>query len=523
VTSTLVAALATMAVLALVGLAPAVAMSGLRLVTVPVVPLAGAVVAAASATCSIAVGGSLLAWFVIVAVVVDVIVALVWLRWPGRRPWSDDTRRDLSGHPSTRLAGIIGALAVLGTTAWSLRGLATPTVGFDARAIWLIRGGWFLQSHQQLLIKMRVPNVGLIQSAYPPLVSACTALAWRITGNYSLRLGVVVIALLNACALVAAALALVEAGRRMAVRQGRTTVAGDAPTVLSPVVPLDWRQWVPIVVGVVTACLLVVISFGVTEPFMTNGYADPIWSLAAVGAVAYGLQSAGTPANRGLALVLLLVAGMSKNEGLVTAVALIVLVFGRALLAMSSDERRRHWWHPVATGASALAALAAWPLVMRIIHARGDSTTLSPTSDLVSRAHASFDGMAPYLHDVVLAAPIAAIGGLALSAVRRRGGLANDWWAWAALASGLLAVGGAFVSGTGAIQSWLVSTVHRVTEFPALTAWWIIAFWALVASVSLTEIPDRDSPSDAGPAASDLLIVRSGATTDRMAETGATE
>ena len=44
------------------------------------------------------------------------------------------------------------------------------------------------------------------------------------------------------------------------------------------------------VVGVVSAGLLVFVAFGITEPFMTNGYADPIWSLAAVGAVAYGLQ-----------------------------------------------------------------------------------------------------------------------------------------------------------------------------------------------------------------------------------------
>ena len=49
---------------------------------------------------------------------------------------------------------------------------------------------------------------------------------------------------------------------------------------------------------------------------MTNGYADPIWSLAAVGAVAYGLQLGEGRSNRGAAALLLaLVAGMSKDEG----------------------------------------------------------------------------------------------------------------------------------------------------------------------------------------------------------------
>ncbi len=78
-----------------------------------------------------------------------------------------------------------------------------------------MRAGWFLQSHQQLLIKLRVRDVVLIQSAYPPLVSAATAVAWRVTGDQSMRLGVVVIALLNTCALAAAAFALVEAGRHV--------------------------------------------------------------------------------------------------------------------------------------------------------------------------------------------------------------------------------------------------------------------------------------------------------------------
>ena len=50
------------------------------------------------------------------------------------------------------------------------------------------------------------------------------------------------------------------------------------------------------------------------------------------------------------------------------------------------------------------------------------------------------------------------------------------------LVGGLLAVGGAYVTGTGARAVWLVGTVDRVTEFPALTGWWIVAMWAVVAS-----------------------------------------
>jgi hypothetical protein len=60
--------------------------------------------------------------------------------------------------------------------------------------------------------------------------------------------------------------------------------------------------------------------------------------------------------------------------------------------------------------------------------------------------------------------------------------MGNDLWAWLALAVGLVAVGGALVTGTGAIVPWIRSTVHRITEYPILQAWWIVAVWAVVAS-----------------------------------------
>jgi hypothetical protein len=234
------------------------------------------------------------------------------------------------------------------------------------------------------------------------------------------------------------------------------------------------------VAGIVAAVLMVFVAAGITEPFLTNGYADPIWSLGALGAVAYGLQLAGGRSDRGVALVLVLVAGLSKNEGLVVAVVLIAL---RGVVTLSAEERRRRQWvRPVVTGLVELVVVGVWPLLMRAIHARGESTQLSSPGRWWSRADASYHGMAPYLHVLVLAAPVAVVGGLVLSRLRRRTGMANDLWAWAGLASGLVAVGGAFVVGTGTIAPWLLTTVHRVTEFSALEGWWIIAVWTVVAA-----------------------------------------
>ncbi|HEX3841993.1 MAG TPA: hypothetical protein VHU85_14470 [Acidimicrobiales bacterium] len=469
--TTVSATVVAMVVLGAAGLLPTLALVGRRWITFPLVPLAGAVIAALAATGFVAGGGAFMVWFVSLAVAAAAATGFVWLRWPDRRPWAVEPGSGTRFTPGYRWFGALGAVGIVAACAWCLRDLSTPTVGFDARALWLTRAGWLLHSHQQLLITLRSPTLVLGQSAYPPLVSASTAVSWSVTGNHSLRLGVVVTALLNTCALAVAAFALVECGRRAAGRLADT--AG--------------RVWtaVPMVVGVIAAVLLIFIAFGISEPFMTNGYADPLWSLAAVGAVAYGLQMRTGRSEQGVVLLLLLVAGMSKDEGVVTAGSLIVLIALRGLVTMPADRRRILWWRPVVVGAVELAAVAAWPALMRLIHARGQTSgSLSPAGDWWSRAHATADGMAPYLHVLVLAAPVAVVGGLLLSGARRRSGVANDGWGWAGLACGLVAVGGALVVGSSGIAAWLLTTVHRVTEFPALTGWWIVATWAVVASAS---------------------------------------
>jgi len=90
--------------------------------------------------------------------------------------------------------------------------------------------------------------------------------------------------------------------------------------------------------------------------------------------------------------------------------------------------------------------------------------------------------MSPYLHVLVLALPLSVVGGLTLTRVRRCALVGNDLWAWAALAVGLVAVGAALVTGNGAILPWIRSTVHRITEYPVLEGWWIIAVWAVVGA-----------------------------------------
>jgi len=506
--STAFATVVAVVVLASAGAVPVVGAVGPRWVAVPLAPLAGAVLAGVAATASLTFGGALLSWFVGLAVAAAVVVFGVWIQWPEHGPLGPATGR-WPGRARFRLAGVAGFLAVVVACAWSLRGLRTPTVGFDARALWVMRPGWFLQSHAQLLVDLRTRGLVLTQSAYPPLVSASTAVAWKVTGVHTARLGVTTVAVLNACALAAAALAVVECGRGAALRlaTGRAPAVdpratGDAP----PPPPAAPPAWTPVLVGLVAGVLLVVVSAGVCEPFLTNGYADPLWSLAAVGAVAWGLQSRSDRGSRATAAVLLLVAGLSKNEGLVVALALVALVAARAVGADGVRGGWRRWRAPVAVAAAEVAVLAWWPVAMHVIGARGASSTFTTSNGTGGRTSAVVHGMSPYLHVLVLAVPLALVGGLVLGGVRRRAGVGNDLWAWLALGVGLVAVGGALVTGTGDIVPWIRSTVHRITEYPILQAWWIVAVWAVVASCGLvTRRAPAVAPGLDGPVLDDAV------------------
>lgn len=161
--------------LAACGLVPVLAAVGPHGVAVPLAPLGGAVVAAGAATATVALGGPFLAWFAGLGVLAA--ACAVWWRRSGRRPG----RARPDGRTAAarwRATGVLGAVAVAAACALSLRGLATPTVGFDARALWIMRAGWFLHDHHQLLVDLRLRQLVLTQSAYPPLVSAPTAVAW---------------------------------------------------------------------------------------------------------------------------------------------------------------------------------------------------------------------------------------------------------------------------------------------------------------------------------------------------------
>lgn len=456
-------------VLGAAGTGPVLALVGLRWWGLLLLPLGGSIVAALSATATLAIGGSLMQWFAGLASALLALAVWRWIRTARHRSPSQQALPRVSPWWT-----VVGALLVLGATAWCLRSLATPTIGFDTRAVWMLRAGWFLRPHQQLLATMRVGIHFLPQSTYPPLVSAAGAVAWSVTGQDSVRLGVLVIALLNGCALALGALAVLRAGLGAATVQGRR-LGGR-----------HWSGYLPAVVGLVGAVLLVFVTFGVTEPFMTNGYADPLWSLTMVGAIAYGLQLDAGEGCLGAAALLVLVAGMSKEEGAATAVLVIVLLVARRCTTLIRSGQSGLWPWPVGAGVIGLVLVGAWPGAVHLvgIHQPAPGPRLG---SYVHRAQQAFSGLEPHLHVLWLALPVAVVGGLLLPRSRRLAGLGNDWWGWAGLMAGLLVIEGAYVTGTASVPVWLLTTAHRVTEFPDLMAWWIVAGWAVVGAAAVAQ------------------------------------
>jgi hypothetical protein len=473
-------AVVAMVVLAAAGALPAATLVGMGWLTVPAAPLAGAVLAAASAAGCLAVGGPLLGWFVGLAIVAAAGTVAVWRRWPAaipfrRRRGAGDGR--VGGRPAGhRAAGAAGAVVVLVATAWSLVALRAPTVGFDARTIWMLHGVWFLDGHQVALAALRSHAIPFAHASYPPLVGGSVAVSWLVTGDHGYGLGVVMVALLDACALAAAAWVAVEVGRRvgaaLAADVGRGAGGGHAARR---------RPAVAYTAGVVVAGLLVLAAAGVVGPFATNGYADPLWALAAVGAVGFGLVLPGRGRDLGAAVLLLAVAGLTKDEGIVTAMAIVVLIALRGARGSWVARPGTLPWRPIVAGAAGVVALAAWPGLVKLLGATADVTITGPRQgDDLSRAHQTADAMAAHLHVLLLALPVAVVGGLLLRRARRAAGVGNDGWAWASLAAGIVIVAAAYVTGGGDVGFWLATSVHRTTFFPALVGWWIVGTWAVV-------------------------------------------
>jgi hypothetical protein len=514
--STPVGVAISLVVLGAAGFVPTLWLVGRRWTLLPLSILSGAVVTAVAATCFLAIGGSLMGWFFGLSVVAAFGCAFGLAAQSRQRHKVHLRSEPMATRPEPshreQVVRFTTALALVGAGIWCLRGLRTPMVGLDTRLFWFLRAGWWLWPHSQALANMH--NIGAdTHAGYPPLISSTVAAAWWISGNQSDRIGTVLIAAINVCALVAGAWALVELGSSIAARitaqaagrPGPERSKDDRSTLSSLVAEL------PLWCGAGVAILLVFTFFGVTATFATNGYADPLWSVAAAGAVTYLLMVPAHRAGFGTAVILLAVAGESKVEGTATVIGIVAIVGLRAVLR--SDRGRSFAGRvgpTLALAAGAVIALVAWPVVMRFRHVGADVNTSGPRQAAIwQRSHGVYDSMAPHLHVLLLAAALSIAGAFLLARVRSALSIGTDLWAWAALVVGLAVIVGAYVIGPGTIyflDLWLETSAHRVAEFPALMAWWIIASTVVIGS-SAPSVLLRSAPPEPDAREEPLLPV----------------
>jgi hypothetical protein len=467
-----------MLVLAAGGALPTVGLARFRLVAVPLAPLGGAVLASLSVTAMTGIGGTLLEWYITLSAVAALVTALIWLRSPAWRPWEPTSGK----HPG-RPAAVIAFAASTCACAFGLTELQNPIVSYDGRAIWMLHPLWYVAGHASSVAALRNEALVFSHPQYPPLVGGAVALSWTVLGSDTVRSGVVVIALLNAFAVLAACSGVMELARRVALsgspnenRSGRGVALG---------------------IGAVLSALLSLVAFRTASLAAVDGHADLLWAAAAVGAVTYGLVLPWTNAHLGTAILLAAVAGTAKSEGTLTAAAIILLVGIRGVLVVRSNNSRRAYIQPVAFVIGSLLVIGSWPVVVRMLRAVPNvefSGTRNGNDG--SRLADTVRSASPHLEVLLVAVAVALVGGIFLYTRRRALGVGSDLWAWAVLIVAAAIMASVYATGPGPIKAWLGSSIQRTTLFPALAAWWIVACWVvLAAGEALNLQPAARSPA----------------------------
>ena len=428
-------------------------------------PLAGAFMTAVAAALELGVGLSLLTWYVVVAVTANAAAAW-WLAVGQSRPRADP--------PWTWF--ILTLAVVLGALIAPLTGLRAGIIGYDGNAIWLTHALMVSGGHHALLTGLQNPAYSFSNPDYPPLVPAAGALAFTAYGHGDLRVAVEVTALLTACALgvVGAGVAAVGSGRRPLSHIAAVAVAGS----------------------------VCVVGFAVTGTYYAlGGYADLLWSAAAVGAVVWGLVLPRSTQALAVAWICAAVASLTKNEGLTTALVVLVMISLRYRPPTPSRRRRLRaqpesqgrpevaMWPTVRRWAERAAFVAvpalpglAWAGLVRLIGLHDAFFGSSSAESSASRAIAAAHGMAAHITVMPVALAVLVAGCCFVRTDRGHALLGHPAWLWAACLLSLAIIFATYVFGSYEIHWWLSTSVARTTIFAQLMLYTDLAIWLIIAS-----------------------------------------
>jgi hypothetical protein len=448
------------------GLIPALAVARRSPAVIFLAPIIGAIMAALAAQVELGVGGSLLGCYVLVAAVINVAVITSWLtarlRW--RRPL-------VPQEPFAAWWSVLTVVVVLAALAIPLSGLRGREMGWDANSIWLTHALMLSGGHQELLSALKDPTYVFANPDYPPLVPAAGALGFAMFGQGDLYLATAMTELLAACALglLAAAIATIATGGRRLTHLPAIAVGS----------------------------MMCILGFAVAGVYGIDGYADLPWAAAAVAAIVFGLVLPRRAQYLVLAWICAIAAMLTKNEGLTTALALMILIAlrYRPLSFPRLTRIRDGLESPGRTVRGTVLAWAnraafvvvpglpglIWVVQVHLLGLNDKFFTQSTPESLAYRAGATAEGMAPYLVIAPVAFAVLIVGSIFLSRDRRRAGFANPLWLWVACLLGLGSIFATYVFGDPEIHAWLGASVNRVTDFGQLALYAELAIWLVIA------------------------------------------
>jgi hypothetical protein len=446
------------------GVVPAVAAARRSAVVVFLAPLIGAGMAAVAAAIELGVGGSLVADYAVVAVTANLAVIVWWLAARrGARPWA---------VPAWRWS-IVTLLIVLGCLAIPLTALRAPMFGWDANSIWLTHALMVYGGHHELLTGLQNAAYQFSNPDYPPLVPAAGALAFKFFGLGNLHLAVDMTVLLTACAVGVVGTGIAAVG-----------IGGRRPTRVA---------------AIAAAGAICIVAFAVSGVSEVEGFTDLLWAAAAAGGVIWGLVLPQSAQALAVAWICAAVASLTKNEGLATALVLLVLI---ALRYRPLTVRRRprpptgpmvRAWAERA-GFVLLPALPglAWAGLIRLIGVHDAFFRSASTETPLTRASATIAGMAAHLAVAPVAVAVLLAGCWFLRGDRDRARLGNPAWLWISCLGSLAIIFVTYLAGGFEIHWWLGTSVSRTTIFAQVLLYSEIAVWLVIAADGALTRTDRE-------------------------------
>lgn len=455
------------------GVLPALAVARRSPVVVFLAPLTGASMAAVAAAIELGAGGSIVADYVAVAVIVNLAV-IVW--WVAARRAAQP--RAVPARPAHRIGTIWGwpvltVVALLGCLAIPLIALRAQMFGWDANSIWLTHTLMVYGGHHQLLTGLQNVAYQFSNPDYPPLVPAAGALAFEFFGLGNLHLSPEMTTLLSACAL-----GVVGAG---IAATGTGLDASAAGTGAAVTAPLGGARRAASIAGIVAAGAICVVGFAVSGAFAVEGYTDLVWAAFAAGAVIWGLVLPRGPAALGVAWISAVAASLTKNEGLTTALVIIVLIALRYRPLSQRGPAARLWAERAAFVVLPALPGVAWAALIKHIGVSDAFFKTGSGQTPLYRAQATVAGMYVHLHVAPVALAVLLAGWMFLRPDRERARFANPAWLWLACLGSLAIIFVTYVNGGLEIHSWLRNSVNRTTIFAQVVLYAELAVWLVIS------------------------------------------